>query len=420
MTDSLPARPGETLLILGAGAVGCAAALTFARRGFKVTVVDRGAPGSGASHGNAGGIVPTPMVLAEPSLPWKVPGMLLDPTGPLTIRPGQLLRNLPWFLRFLAECRASCLAESEAAVYALSGHAPEAWRELVRGTPGANLLRDVGWLKAFSTQAGLNGYRAECDRMDRMGVPYERLDSDALRQMEPNLSRQFVGGIWHPDGMFSVNPRRLVEAIAAEARSLGTDFLKENATDLQIEPDGRVRLTTDAGTHRPDRIMLCAGAFSAGFARKLGARPFLAAERGYHAMFDAPERGLNRATMWVENSMVLCPMSHGTRLTTQSEFAGLDAPPDYTRLDRMVPKAAEMLPGLDTTVRERWMGRRPATPDSRPYLGLAPATDRAFLNFGHNHLGLTMAAVSARVAADAWTGVVDPFGDTLVPYRAVR
>jgi D-amino-acid dehydrogenase len=413
-----PAHAGETLTILGAGAVGCAAALTFARAGFRVTLIDRGPPGGGASHGNAGGIVPSAEPLAAPGVPWTVPRMLLDPTGPLTIRPAQMLRDLPWFLRFLAECRKNRAEANARALYALSGDAAQAWRDLMRGIAGAELLAETGGMKVASSPGGLKALAHYRHFLDLCEAPYDVLSQPELRQMEPNLGPGFQGGLWQPNGLFARNPRLLTEAVAEAAAAQGARLLTETAEDIDVGSDGRITLITDMGRHTPDRLMLCAGAFSKRFAAKLGAAPRLTAERGYHAMFDIPDRPLTRPVLWMEGSLVICPMQHGTRLTTQSEFGGLYRPPDYTRLDRLTAKAKEMLPGLDITVRERWMGHRPSTPDSLPYLGRAPATPRAYFNFGHNHLGLTLAAVCAETALSDWTEA-DGARD-MTPYRAIR
>lgn len=420
MTEAPQAHAGESLLILGAGLVGCAAALTFARQGFKVTVIDREGPGSGASHGNAGGVVPSASPLAQPNLPMQIPGMLLDRTSPLSVRPGQLIKELPWFLQFLRECTPHRSEENSKALYALSGKAAPSWKDLVRGTAAEQLLKDVGWLKVYSSEQGYRDHAPEREFLKRRNAQLEILSQDELRQMEPNLSKSFVKAMWQPDGLFCLNPRGLAEAVAAEAQNLGTQFLKEEAQEIAIQTDGRVALTTDQNTHVPDRLMLCAGAFSKRFAEALGGAPMLVAERGYHLMFNTPEKTLTRPTFWVEESLVVCPMANGVRLTSQSEFAGVDTPPDFRRIERLASKAAELLPGVNGEIRDKWMGRRPSTPDSLPYLGVAPATPRAYFNFGHNHLGLTLSAISAKVAFDDWTGAGAYPDIDLNGYRAIR
>jgi D-amino-acid dehydrogenase len=418
MTDPAHARPGETVLILGAGVVGCAAALTFARAGFAVTVVDRDAPGSGCSHGNAGGIVPQAAPLARPGVPMETPRLLMDRHGPLGIRPRRVVEAFPWYLRFLQDCLPGPAERHSRALYDLTGRAVPAWKALLRGTPGADLMRDVGWLKVFDTDSGFAAHASERAFLVARGAPLEILNEDELRQLEPNLDRRFKHAVLQPDASFVTNPRRLVEALADEARGLGVVFERYAVRDAGVGADARPRLRTDAGILSADRLMICAGAFSAPIAARFGAAPRLEAERGYHAMLATPTRSLARPTVWPEAGIVLSPMETGIRLATQAEFAGLSPPPDYTRLDRMTRRAGEMLPGLDTTPLERWMGHRPSTPDSLPYLGRAPDFGRVYYNFGHNHLGLTLAAVSARQALDDWTGAATRM--TPHPYRACR
>ena len=68
-------------------------------KALSVTVIDRVPPGEGCSFGNAGGIAfaeITPTI--HPRVLRKIPGWLLDPLGPLTIRWSYLPKALPWFL----------------------------------------------------------------------------------------------------------------------------------------------------------------------------------------------------------------------------------------------------------------------------------------------------------------------------------
>ena len=78
----------DRVVVIGAGAIGLCCAYALRKRGLDVVVLDRGAAGSGASHGNGGWIcpsfsepVPAPGITAT-SLRW-----LLQPDSPLYIRP---------------------------------------------------------------------------------------------------------------------------------------------------------------------------------------------------------------------------------------------------------------------------------------------------------------------------------------------
>ncbi|MCW8355506.1 FAD-dependent oxidoreductase [Marinomonas pontica] len=54
-------------------------------------------------------------------------------------------------------------------------------------------------------------------------------------------------------------------------------------------------------------------------------------------------------------------------------------------------------PQLEST---EWMGYRPSFPDSLPVIDLHPMYSRLSFAFGHQHLGITQAAISAELLLD--------------------
>ena len=49
---------------------------------------------------------------------------------------------------------------------------------------------------------------------------------------------------------------------------------------------------------------------------------------------------------------------------------------------------------------ERYFGRRPLTPDTKPIIGRAPTADNVIVATGHGQLGLTLAATTGRLVRD--------------------
>ncbi len=95
-------RDGEDAVVVGAGVVGLMTALALLEEGRRVLVLDREGPAAGASAGNAGILAyPEILPLASPGLLTQVPRWLVDPLGPLSVRPSYALRAAPWLLRFL-------------------------------------------------------------------------------------------------------------------------------------------------------------------------------------------------------------------------------------------------------------------------------------------------------------------------------
>ena len=70
--------------------------------------------------------------LASPGIWRKAPGWLLDPLGPLAIRPSYALSILPWMLRFVQASRLAAWRRSIGAIAALNAAALPAWERLWR------------------------------------------------------------------------------------------------------------------------------------------------------------------------------------------------------------------------------------------------------------------------------------------------
>ncbi|MCG8695573.1 MAG: FAD-binding oxidoreductase, partial [Minwuiales bacterium] len=121
---------------------------------------------------------------------------------------------------------------------------------------------------------------------------------------------------------------------------------------------------------------------------------------------------------FADRKFSLSPHESGVRMTSLVELASVDAPPDYRRMRRLLPNAARVLPGLDTTEQSIWMGARPSTPDNVPVIGRSPRHESVFFAFGHSHLGMTMGPVTGRLIADLVAGR-DP-GLDMTPYAPVR
>jgi D-amino-acid dehydrogenase len=102
-----------------------------------------------------------------------------------------------------------------------------------------------------------------------------------------------------------------------------------------------------------------------------------------------------------DDKFIITPMTRGIRLAGTAEFAPVNAPPNWHRSDMLLGLAQRLLPDIDgEATATRWMGPRPSTPDSLPLIGRTPKNPRILCAFGHSHLGLTLAAVTAEKVAD--------------------
>lgn len=389
------------IIIIGAGVIGTASALSLQREGHQVLLIDRESPCSGASFGNAGGIVNGSCV------PTAMPGTLADvfkmigkPLSPLTIRPAYLHKILPWLIRFVWQSRQTMVEKNSVHLYNLTKNAVSDWRHLTRQTPLANLLRDTGWLKVYESKKAFDSTKKNMMIHNQVNSPFETLSAHEISDLEPNLAPIFKHGFYQKDSLSIANPEKLVLGMVDLFIKNGGQHQKFLVESINSQGD-TITLEGPNGILKANKVIIAAGAWSKKLAKQLGDTVPLDTERGYHLMFpQATGELLKRPVLNGENSFVLAPMETGMRLTSQIEFAGIDAEPNYSRVRSLVPSAKRMLPSLDTNEESVWMGGRPSLPDSLPVIGFSKRSKNVLYAFGHQHLGMTLGATTAAIVSD--------------------
>ena len=412
--------PPKRIIVVGAGIVGVATGLILQREGHSVTLVDPAVPGTGTSFGNAGSIAIGSVYPTGSPGNWKqVPKMLLNPASPLSIRPSYLPKMLPWLLQFLAASTPKRVEEISFHLRALSKDGLTAHKKLIALAGAHDIVRPVGWMKVYSSQQSYDRTKDERETMARRGVKFDELNADEIRQLEPGLNRKFTHGYNQPENAFVSQSIKLTEAYFAKFRELGGTWVSEKVRRFETGPGGVEKVVTDRAMYPCDAVVIAAGARSHELCAMLGRKVPLDTERGYHLNLNVTEGPeLRRPTVIGDYGFVLAPMQDGLRLTTGAEFAGVDAPPDFRRVYRMLPYAEEALPGLKYEVTREWLGFRPSTPDSVPVIGRSPDQANVYYGFGHSHIGLTLAARTGELIADQIAGR-DP-GIDMAPYRIER
>ena len=410
------------MLVVGGGIVGVCNALALQRAGYRVSLIDRGTPGRETSYGNAGVLSESSVaVLNSPGLLKALPKLLLGRSNGLRYSPLFVVKRLGWMLRFLSHCtprhwRAAARALRELQVLSLAQH-----KDWIAEAGVQDLLRHGGWMKVFRSEASFAAYAAELALYDEVGVRYTVFDREQLRQIEPGLKPIYEKAVLFDDTCGVSNPAALTDAYLALFTAAGGIVVEGSVTSLRQHGNGwEVRFAgADDSVLNGDGVVLAAGAWTAEIARWLGYDVPLGWERGYHLHLD-PADGpqLNRAVNDMDGGFVMAPMQQGVRITSGVELTDRDAPPDYKQIRTSVAMAREahdMKAELET---EPWMGRRPTMVDSLPVIGPAPRHRGLWFNFGHQHVGLSMAPGSALAITAMVDGTSPPLDTT--PFRAER
>jgi D-amino-acid dehydrogenase len=396
------------------------------RDGNRVTIIEPGEAGGeqAASYGNGTLLNPSSVIpMSTPGIWKKVPGYLLDPLGPLTIRWRYLPRLIPWLRRFVtAGSTPEKLARIARALQPLLADAPARHRALAEEAGVGDLITRQGGLYAFPDRAAFEAEALSWRVRHDNGTRWLEMDEDELRQREPTLSRRYKFGLLVEENGQCRDPGAYVAALIRHAVASGAALRKARATGFRIE-GGRLRaVITDAGDVQADKAVISAGAHSKRLAAAAGDHVPLETERGYHVVIKDPGVAPRYAVSPSDGKMAFAMTPAGLRIGGQVELAGIEAEPNWKRAEVLLKFARVVYPDLPEDLPperiKMWMGHRPSTPDGLPCLGPASGCADIIHAFGHGHVGLTAGATTGKYVADIIGG--RPPSSDLAPYSARR
>ena len=405
--------------VIGAGIVGVCCALSLIERGKTVRLIDKVGVAQGTSFGNAGVISPWSVI------PQSMPGMwanaikwLVDPLGPITIRPAYMPFFFPWAMQFLAQGRLHKVNQCSAAMAKIMCNNISLYRHHLSGTGQESLLRDSHFVIAYRDANQIHLDDLEYKLRTKVGAQLEQIDATALQQLEPALSKEYQGAVIVRDQARTVSPAKLAIVLADKAQSKGAELLVATVNRLVTKENGQWQLQTNEGELDAKAIVIAAGPWSTTLLKPVGLKLPMASERGYHLEFANPGVTLNNSILDVTHKFVTSSMEGGIRSAGTAEFDRLDRAPNYERAKMLAPLTKLMLPELNTEPAQQWMGIRPSFPDSLPCIDRVDGQRNLFLAFGHSHYGLGMAPQTGEWIADLVTGNA-PAAD-LSPFQLSR
>jgi D-amino-acid dehydrogenase len=391
------------IAVVGAGIVGLAVAYHLIKDGTQVTLIDRDPQGDGASLGNAGGIAVTEVVPASaPGSLWRVFGWMLDPLGPLAVRPTHAPKLIPWLSRFAQAGTQSEVDRISKALAAINSRVYEDLLPMLSETGLAGELNRNGSLSLYESDVGYRRDAAEWACKRSHGIQIQELTGEEARHMEPALGPRVQRAVLTPQWSHVNDPKRLVQGLRTWLAGRGVAVHRGEVSDITSSSSASPLTIVLRGGQRmsADKAVIAAGAWSGILARRLGNRVLLESERGYNATLPNSGIVLQRQLIFAERKFVATPLSCGLRIGGAAEFGGLRAAPNFKRSQTLVELAHLYLPALRTEGGTNWAGHRPTTPDSLPVIGRAPHRENVFYAFGHGHLGLTQAATTGRLVSE--------------------
>lgn len=395
----------QTVCVIGGGLLGLFSALTLQEQGKQVHLIEREEVGGrqGASFGNGCWINPGAiMPISVPGLWREVPGYLIDPDGPFTVRWKYLPSLVGWLLRFIWAGRNwKNIEEQIKQRLPLLDNAVAEYKLRANQAGVEHLIRSNGTMYIYRDRNELEADNRAWELRRRHNIRVRLIKTDELRQLEPALSSDYRYGMMIEDAAILVDPSAYCRALGKLFTARGGRIVQAEVKGFDLDGNRLTGLKTDKGRLACMQAVIAAGAWSGILATKLGDRIPLISERGYHMTISDPGFSVNRGIMHANGKMAIVPTSTGLRLAGQVELASLAAPPRWKRAHILLGYAKRAFPLLDHRIEQSehdmWLGHRPSTPDSLPVIDRSSACPDIAYAFGHGHTGVSMAPATARM-----------------------
>ncbi|RLK33613.1 FAD-dependent oxidoreductase [Cupriavidus plantarum] len=396
------------IVVVGAGIAGVVTALTLAREGATVDIVEA-APGaaSGASFANAGLISPGHCFSwAEPGVARVAIRSLLGLGDGIGICPPWTPSLLRWAGLFAREgTRDRWIANSTAALE-LAAYS----RNLLFGEGVVPVEAYGGRHAGILYLYGENQQPGPYDEalLRAAGEPFERLDHDALLLREPMLARaavKFARGVFCPNDGTGDAARYTAAALEEAMRRGVRAHFGERVRGFDVRGAAISGVETDKGHYKADAVVVAAGLSSRQLLASLGDSLPIFPVTGYSISYRG-ERAARPSVGAVSIPHKIAWAAFGEEAVRFTGFADIGVPGPAkiaARFRALEAFAHDVYPEIRGDAPAQWVGQRPMTPDNLPFLG-ASRHANLWLNCGHGAMGWTMACGSARIVSDLILG----------------
>jgi len=403
--------------VVGAGIIGVCIAHFLKKNGHQVTLFDSSNPGNQTSFGNAGLFASHECVTANSPDLWKnLPSVLVSKNGPLVIDWLYVLTHLPWAIRFLRNCTSERVDHIAKSLSDFSSHAGLAYEEIFDEVDVSQIIVRNEPIFLYESKELFEKNKNAFNLRKKYNVNFDVINNKDIAKMEPSLAPIYYKGIILKGESFTTSPLQITLKIFDNFVNNGGYFVLSKIDSI-IRKSDSLFLKYRKQEYQFDKIVIAAGVWSNFLAKTIGDSFPLDTERGYHIIFKNDNNLLTRPVGWAKTGFYMTPMEDGIRAAGTVEIAGLKKPMNKNILAMIENTARSILPKLGK-VKSQWMGFRPTLPDSLPVIGESQKCKNVYYAFGHQHLGLSLAAVTGKVMQSLIENQPTNINiDSLSPYR---
>ena len=353
------------VVIVGAGAMGCAVAYYLGREGVGSTIIERDGVAAHASGYSAGGLNPL-----------EGAG-ILGPLGPLAITSFRMHK--------------------------------EVWPELTARSGIDFGPRVVSSVRVAFGESDMTELEASFDVFDSADDSFSSgwLSGAELRDLEPRISHHALCAL-ETSGNAALDSFQYTQALARTAEALGAEIRSDTVTGIEADGGKVTSVVTEGGKIPCGAVVFATGPWSGEVGKWLGVEvpvePYkgeILRMRPSWSPTDSDFQGAGVSLYRRELDQVW--------VGATEEKKGFDASPSAAAKRTLMGAALKLMPAMrDADLVLHTACLRPLTPDWLPIVGRAPGWDNAYLATGAGKKGILLSTGIGKAVADmAVHGVTD-------------
>lgn len=399
----------KSILIIGGGVIGLSTAYYCARRGHRVTLIDRNPEQrDGCSFGNAGMVVPSHFVpLAAPGAVSTAFKWMWNPESPLYIKPRLNWDLMSWGWKFMRAATAAHVQRSAPLIRDLSFASRDCFEELAALPDNDFGLVKKGLVMLCKTQHGLDDEAKYAAQANALGVPAQVLDAKAVAKLDPDVTMDVAGGVYFPKDCH-LSPGRFMAGLKGQCDAMGVKFVWGTEVNAFTQHASRIaEVSASSGKFTADEVILCGGSWSPVIGSQLGLKLPMQAGKGYSLTLTKPRELPQLCSIFTEARVAVTPMGNTLRFGGTMEIAGLNDDINPVRVRGIIKAAGKYFPKFtpdDFAGIQPWRGLRPCSPDGMPYLGRTAKYSNLTIATGHAMMGLSLGPITGRLVSEILSG----------------
>ena len=407
------------VVVIGAGVIGLCTAYYCARRGHRVTVIDRESEQhEGCSYGNAGLVVPSHFVpLAAPGMVALGLKWMWNPESPFYIKPRFDAGLLNWAYKFWRAANAEHIKQCAPLLRDLNYASRALFEEFADSFGNDFGLVKRGLLVLCKTQRTLDHEAGFAEQANQLSVPAEVLDAKQTAERDPGIRMDVAGSVYFPKDCH-LTPARFMARLKQQFSKFGIAIQWNKEVTGFAHNGSRLALVqTSKDGIEADEFVLAAGSWSSELTRPLGLKIPMQAGKGYSLTIPKPRELPQLSSILTEARVAVTPMDGSLRFAGTMEIAGFNQEINPVRVQGIIKSVQKYLPEFTPQDFENvkpWCGLRPCSPDGLPYVGRTRCFGNLTVATGHAMMGLSLGPITGKLASEIISGEKPSFDLTLL------